>query len=548
MSGAGAGTAGVGVGAAAAADSTRGVFAALCPRQRAPEREFLRTLVPDGGPARVLSYADLHAQSAQLAHALVRLGVRPGERVAVQVDKSPEAVLLYLATLRAGAVYLPLNTAYTEAELEYFLADAQPALLVCAPARQAALAPLAARLGVPALATLGADGGGTLPAAAREQAPQFDDVARCADDLAAILYTSGTTGRSKGAMLTHGNLLSNARTLAALWRFGADDVLLHALPIFHIHGLFVAINITLAAGAGMLFLPRFDPQLLLRALPHTTVMMGVPTFYVRLLQQARLDRELVARSRLFISGSAPMLVDTHRAWHERTGHVILERYGLSETGMNCSNPYDGERVPGSVGPPLPDVSLRITDPASAAPLPAGATGMIEVRGPNVFAGYWRAPDKTRAQMRPDGYFVTGDLGRVDERGYVYIVGRATDMVISGGYNVYPKEVEVEIDALPGVLESAVFGVPHPDFGEAVTAAVVLAATAAIAGAAAGTAAVPTEPEILARLRTRLAAYKLPKRVLFIDELPRNVMGKVQKAVLRAQYAALYRPPAPERGA
>ncbi|HEX4025510.1 MAG TPA: malonyl-CoA synthase [Steroidobacteraceae bacterium] len=524
---------------------TDALFAALCRRGAALQREFLRT---DTG--RTLRYADLHAESARLAHALVALGVRPGERVAVQVDKSPEAVLLYLATLRAGAVYLPLNTAYTEAELEYFIADAQPALFVCTRARLPQLQPLAARLHVRALVTLGTDdegdtdtdaGAGTvagavpLLTAARALPAEFDDVPRHRDDLAAILYTSGTTGRSKGAMLTHGNLLSNARTLALHWRFSADDVLLHALPIFHIHGLFVAINVTLAAGSSLLFLPRFDPAAVLAALPHTTVMMGVPTFYVRLLNDARLDRARVARSRLFISGSAPLLTDTHSAWRERTGHVILERYGLSETGMNCSNPYDGERVPGSVGPPLPDVSLRISDPASAAPLPAGAIGMIEVRGPNVFAGYWGAPDKTRAQMRPDGYFITGDLGRVDERGYVYIVGRGTDLVISGGYNVYPKEVETEIDALPGVLESAVIGLPHPDFGEGVTAVVVPHMTATL-----------TESAILAQLRARLAAYKLPKRIIFVDELPRNVMGKVQKAQLRARYAGLYEPHLPER--
>ncbi len=507
-----------------------GLFAALCPRGDALQGEFLRT-----GAGRVLRYAQVQAESARLAHALGALGVRPGDRVAVQVDKSPEAVLLYLATVRVGAIYLPLNTAYTEGELEYFINDAQPALWVCTPARLHELQGLAGRLRVPALATLGSELDGSLLAAARTLPDRFEDAPRRSDDIAAILYTSGTTGRSKGAMLTHGNLLSNARALAAHWRFGADDVLLHALPIFHIHGLFVAINVTLAAGGSMLFLPRFDPDLVLQALPHTTVMMGVPTFYVRLLQDPRLDRARVARSRLFISGSAPLLMETQRAWQQRTGHVILERYGLSETGMNCSNPYEGERVPGSVGPPLPGVSVRITDPASGAPVAGGAIGMIEVRGPNVFAGYWRQPEKTRAGMRDGEYFVTGDLGRVDERGYVYIVGRGTDLVISGGYNVYPKEVEIEIDALPGVLESAVIGVPHPDFGEGVTAVVVRAAAAG----AAPDAAPLSESAILARLRARLAAYKLPKRVIFVDELPRNVMGKVQKAQLRAQYAGLY---------
>ncbi|MGH8256863.1 MAG: malonate--CoA ligase [Steroidobacteraceae bacterium] len=532
-----------------------GMFAELCPPGKALPGEFLRTAGHGsgsgggagdaggvgGGAASTLTYADMRAGSARLAHALVALGLRPGDRVAVQVDKSPEAVLLYLATLRAGAVYLPLNTAYTEAELEYFIHDAQPALWVCTPARLHQLQGLAGRLRVPALATLGAAQDGSLLAAARELPAQFQDVPRESGDLAAILYTSGTTGRSKGAMLSHGNLLSNARTLAAHWRFSAQDVLLHALPIFHIHGLFVAINVTLAAGGSMLFLPRFDPELVLQALPHATVMMGVPTFYVRLLQDARLDRARVARCRLFISGSAPLLVETHQAWQQRTGHVILERYGLSETGMNCSNPYEGERVPGSVGPPLPGVSVRVTDPATGAPVQDGAIGMIEVQGPNVFAGYWRQPDKTRAEMRDGGFFVTGDLGRIDERGYVYIVGRGKDLVISGGYNVYPKEVESEIDALPGVLESAVIGVPHPDFGEGVTAVVV--AARGPAAAAAGTAL--SESDILTRLRARLAAYKLPKRVIFVEELPRNVMGKVQKAALRERYAGLYQA-APQR--
>lgn len=500
-----------------------GVFAALFPRGRALQRQFMRT---DSG--RVLRYIDALEQTARLAHALVALGVHAGDRVAVQVQKSPEAVLLYLATLRAGAVFLPLNSDYTVAELEYFLADAAPSLLVCAPERQGALEPLAQRLGVPAVVSLGTSADGSLMLAARDFPTRFETLACRDDDLAAILYTSGTTGRSKGAMLTQRNLLSNARTLASVWAFTAEDVLLHALPIFHIHGLFVAINVTLAAASRMIFLPRFDPDLVLRHLPDASVMMGVPTFYVRLLKDPRLSRELTARCRVFISGSAPLLLDTQQAWLARTGHALLERYGMSETGMNTSNPYAGERVPGSVGLPLPDVRLRIAD-EHGTPLPSGEIGMIEISGPNVFAGYWPPSDKSRDDFRDDGYFMTGDLGRSDARGYVYIVGRAKDLIISGGYNVYPKEIEAEINALPGVLESAVFAVPHPDFGEGVTAAVVRAAGAQR----------PTETEALLALRARLAAYKLPKRLLFLDQLPRNSMGKVQKKLLRERYASLY---------
>ncbi|MGA8708446.1 MAG: malonyl-CoA synthase [Steroidobacteraceae bacterium] len=502
------------------------VFAELFPGGAVRSREFLRTV---GGSS--ISYQDALAQSARFAHALGALGVRAGDRVAVQVEKSPEAVLLYLATLRLGAVYLPLNTAYTAAELEYLLGDAGPTVLVCTPERQSDLEPLSRGLGIGAVVSLGAAGQGTLIDAARGRSTGFVEVARDDDDLAAILYTSGTTGRSKGAMLTQRNLVSNARTLAALWRFTAADVLLHALPIFHIHGLFVAINVTLAAGSSLKFLPRFDVEQVLAALPQASVMMGVPTFYVRLLKDPRLNRELTARCRVFISGSAPLLIETHREWFERTGHRLLERYGMSETGMNTSNPYGGERIPGSVGPALPGIDIRISDAASGAPLPAGAIGMIEVKGPNVFSGYWKQPEKTRAEFRADGFFMTGDLGQMDARGYVYIVGRAKDLVISGGYNVYPKEIEVELDRLPGVAESAVFGVPHPDFGEGVTAAVVLATDAPAA----------PEAELLRALRLRLAAYKLPKRLIFMADLPRNSMGKVEKKLLRERFARLYQP-------
>jgi malonyl-CoA/methylmalonyl-CoA synthetase len=497
-------------------------------RSRMPsgDRTFIET--PAG---RIITYAELLDGSGRLANALVMSGVEPGDRVAAQVEKSPEAILLYLACLRAGAVFLPLNTAYTLPELDYFLRDAEPRLLVVDPSRADAVEPISCAAGVAAFQTLGAAGDGSLAELAAASPSAFADVPRERDDLAAILYTSGTTGRSKGAMLTHGNLASNAQALAEIWRFGPQDVLLHALPIFHTHGLFVATNTVLMSGASMLFLPRFDPDTVFRLLPRATTMMGVPTFYVRLLQDPRLDRQSTKHMRLFISGSAPLLAETHRQWRDRTGHAILERYGMTETNMNTSNPYDGDRVPGTVGFPLPGVELRVTDPESGAELAQGEVGMIEVRGPNVFKGYWRMPEKTAQEFRPDGFFITGDLGRIDERGYVHIVGRGKDLVISGGYNVYPKEVESEIDDLPGVVESAVFGVPHPDFGEGVTAALVAQRGADI-----------SESAVLAALRPRLAAYKLPKRVLVLPELPRNTMGKVQKNLLRETYAGLYASP------
>jgi malonyl-CoA/methylmalonyl-CoA synthetase len=480
------------------------------------------------GDGRRITYGDLFDLSGRYANLLSARGVKPGDRVAVKVEKSPEAILLYLACLRAGVAYLPLNTAYTQAELDYFIGDAEPRLIVCAPDRRDAVMTLA---GGAEVLTLGVDGAtGSLIDAARSQSPDFDDVAVCSGDLAAILYTSGTTGRSKGAMLSHGNLASNALTLKDFWRFTADDVLLHALPIFHTHGLFVATNVSLMAGSAMIFLPKLDPDAIFRFLPKSTVMMGVPTFYVRLLQDARLTAEVTAHMRLFVSGSAPLLTETHDAWRARTGHIILERYGMTETNMNTSNPYEGARAPGSVGPPLPGVDIRIVDPETGAVLEAGEIGMIEVRGPNVFKGYWRMPEKTAAEFRRDGFFVTGDLGRIDDRGYIQIVGRGKDLVISGGFNVYPKEVESEIDALAGVDESAVIGLPHPDFGEGVTAVVTLKPGVGL-----------TETEVLVQLADRLAKYKQPKRVIFVDALPRNTMGKVQKNVLRDRYGDLYRP-------
>lgn len=494
---------------------------ALGPQGWQAERTFIRTV--DGV---TLSFAQADAWAAQLAHTLRESGVQRGDRVLAQTEKSTPALLLYLACLRVGAIYVPLNTGYTLAELEYFIGDAEPAVVVCTPDKQAAIQKIARKAQV---LTLSADGmSGSLLDLARRQSTDFADAQVGANDLAAILYTSGTTGRSKGAMLSHGNLASNSFTLRDAWRYTRDDVLLHALPIFHTHGLFVATNVTLASGASMILLPKFDAALIQRWLPQATVLMGVPTFYVRLLQEPWLNADATRHMRLFISGSAPLLSDTHRQWRERTGHAILERYGMTETNMNTSNPYEGDRVPGTVGFSLPNVSVRITDPETREPLPMDRIGMIEVRGPNVFSGYWRMPEKTQAEFTADGYFITGDLGKIDERGYVHIVGRGKDLVITGGFNVYPKEVENEIDALPGVEESAVIGLPHADFGEGVTAVVVLLSGAVL-----------SEAEIIARLRERLAAFKVPKRVLFVAQLPRNTMGKVQKNVLREQYAKLY---------
>ncbi len=471
------------------------------------------------------TYGDLFAAAERMAAALVAAGVRTGDRVAVQAEKSIEAIELYLGAVLAGGVFLPLNTAYTPAEVAYFFSDAEPRVFVCDPGRQAALAPVAAEAGVGAVFTLGADGGGSLADAAAAAPAGIEAVARGPDDLAAILYTSGTTGRSKGAMLSHDNLSSNSETLKDCWRFTAGDVLIHALPIFHTHGLFVATNVTLIAGSRLIFMAKFDADAVMAALPRATVLMGVPTFYVRLLDHPGLTRESAAHMRLFVSGSAPLLAETHDRWRERTGHAILERYGMTETNMNTSNPYDGDRRAGTVGFPLPGVELRITDPATGAELPQGEVGAIEVRGPNVFKGYWRMPEKTAEELRPDGFFITGDLGVVDDRGYVSIIGRSKDLIISGGYNVYPKEIEAEIDEIAGVAESAVFGLPHPDFGEGVAAAVVLRNGASL-----------RVEDIEAALKDRLARFKQPRRVFFLDELPRNTMGKVQKNLLRDRFA------------
>jgi malonyl-CoA/methylmalonyl-CoA synthetase len=465
------------------------------------------------------SYADTVELSGRLANLLVELGVTPGDRVAVQVQKSPQAIALYLATVRAGAVFLPLNTAYTRNEVGYFLDDAEPALLVCDGARAAEFDGIDAQL-----MTLDGDGGGSLASAATTHAAAFDNVERGPGELAAILYTSGTTGLSKGAMLSHDNLLSNSVTLVDYWRFTEDDVLLHALPIFHTHGLFVATNVTLICGGSMIFLARFDVDTVIDELPRATAMMGVPTFYTRLLADDRFDRDLVAHIRLFVSGSAPMLAETHAQFEQRTGQRILERYGMTETNMNTSNPYDGERRAGSVGFALPGVEVKVTDPESGESLADGETGMIEVRGPNVFLGYWRKPEKTAEELHADGFFITGDMGVIDEDGYLHIVGREKDLIISGGYNIYPKQIETEIDALDGVVESAVFGIADADFGEAVAAAVVLEPGAAL-----------DRDGLLQQLAPQLARFKLPRKIVFVDELPRNAMGKVQKNLLRDRY-------------
>lgn len=476
--------------------------------------------LPDGT---IVTYADVDARSARYANALRSLGVTPGDRVAVQTEKSIDMLLLYLGSLRAEAIFLPLNTAYTAAEVAYFLRDAEPALFVCDPGRATASGEIARDAGVTRIETLDDRGGGSLAAIADGSSLIFETVDCKGETLAAILYTSGTTGRSKGAMLTHDNLASNCMALRDTWRFTSNDVLLHALPIFHTHGLFVATNVTLAAGSAMILLPRFEIDAVIAAMPRATVMMGVPTFYIRLLDDARLTADLVAPIRLFISGSAPLSADIHRAFFERTGHAILERYGMTETNMNTSNPYDGDRIAGTVGVQLPGISIRIVDPESGAVLPRGDIGMIEIAGPNVFTGYWRMPEKTQAEFHGD-YFISGDLGLIDDKGYVSIVGRGKDLIICGGYNVYPAEVETVLDELPQVLESAVIGAPHPDMGEGVVAIVVPKERG-----------FTDEASLTSALASRLARFKQPRRIIFIDELPKNGMGKVQKVVLRDLY-------------
>lgn len=494
------------------------LYDALFEPHRGSDRPFL--ISPDGG---AITYDDFIRTTARFANAIVSCGVKPGDRVAVQVPKSANALSLYAACVQSGAIFLPLNTAYTPSEVEYFVGNAEPKLVVCDPASKDALAAIVSAAGAE-LETLGADGGGSLTERAAGQDDSFTTVDRGPDDLAAFLYTSGTTGRSKGAMLTQDNLLSNAKSLVEAWRFTADDVLLHALPIFHTHGLFVACNTLALAGGSMIWLPGFQIDAVIANLPKATSMMGVPTFYTRLLDDPRFNKDLVQHMRLFTSGSAPLLAETHVAFEERTGHRILERYGMTETNMSTSNPYEGERRAGTVGFPLPGVELRICDPETGKEMPQGEIGVIEVKGPNVFKGYWQMPEKTKEEFRDDGFFITGDLSMIDEDGYVHIVGRAKDLIISGGYNIYPKEIELLLDEQDGVLESAVIGVPHPDFGEAVVAAIVPQKGASVDGDA-----------LMEAIRDKIARFKQPKRVHVIDELPRNTMGKVQKNILRDQF-------------
>jgi len=462
--------------------------------------------------------------SARISSVLLDARVKPGDRVAVQVHKSIEALAVYIACLRIGAVFLPLNTAYTSHELQYFIDDATPSLLIVDPGSESIAHQL---LQAAQVHTLSATGEGSLTTAADKASALHEVVPRAPDDLAAILYTSGTTGRSKGAMLTHDNLLSNALTLVDYWKFSADDVLLHSLPIFHTHGLFVASNIILLCGGSMIFQSRFVLDDVLSALPHTTSMMGVPTFYTRLLADERFTPQLVQHMRLFTSGSAPLLAETHREFEARTGQRILERYGMTETNMSTSNPYSGERIAGTVGLPLPGVAVRVCDQSTGVIKKTGEVGVLHVKGPNVFAGYWQMPEKTAEELLPDGYFITGDLATIDEQGYVTIVGRSKDLIISGGYNIYPKEIELLIDELEGVLESAVVGVPHADFGEAVLAIIVTDPKATPA---------PDATAVLDSLDGKLARFKMPRKVEFVAELSRNTMGKVQKNLLREQYS------------
>ena len=494
----------------------------------------------------VYSWRDLHHASARIAGWLRSLALAPDAdgsppRVAVQVEKSPEALMLYLATLRAGLVFVPLNTAYQRAEIEYFLSDAQPAVFVCSPERTSELRPLAVKAGVAHTVTLGEQRDGTLLEAAAPFPDSFAIVPRAASDLAAILYTSGTTGRSKGAMLSHGNLASNARVLDEYWGFkeereaGGHDVLLHALPLFHVHGLFVASHAVLFASAQMIFMPKFDAREVIGLLPRSTVFMGVPTYYTRLLAEPGFDRHACRNMRLLVSGSAPLLAETHKDLYRRTGHMVVERYGMSETLMLTSNPYFGiatrDRIAGSVGAPLPGTSVRVVTDDGVACAP-GEIGNVEVRGPSIFSGYWRMPQKTAEEFTPDGHFKTGDVGNFGGPGrpedHLTLVGRSKDLIISGGYNVYPKEIEGYIDEMPGVVESAVIGLPHPDFGEAVAAVVVHKPGTSVDGA-----------QIIDRLRGQIANYKVPKRVFVVEELPRNAMGKVQKSVLRERHRATF---------
>ncbi|HRH05104.1 MAG TPA: malonyl-CoA synthase [Burkholderiaceae bacterium] len=491
-----------------------------------------------GKPALHYSWRDMDRATAMLANLLQSLDLPQGARIAVQVEKSVEAAMLYLATLRAGFVFLPLNTAYQSGEIEYFIGNAEPSVVVCSPANFGWVSKIAFKAGTQNVFTLGDDRTGSLLDRAAHCSDQHTPANCSADDLAAILYTSGTTGRSKGAMLTHHNLLSNAQVLKDYWGWqkpGASlaqggDVLIHALPIFHVHGLFVALHGALLNGSKTIWLSKFDPKLVIQKMSEATVFMGVPTLYVRMLSEPSLTKQAASKMRLFLAGSAPLLLETFNSWQERTGHTILERYGMSETTMLTSNPYlpkDGERRGGTVGFPLPGVQLRVQDD-SGQNLPTNEIGGIQVKGPNIFKGYWRMPEKTAEEFTADGFFKTGDVGKIDERGYVTIVGRSKDLIISGGYNVYPAEIESTINDMPGVAESAVIGVPHPDFGEVGVAVLILKPNATL-----------TPESVIADLKAKLANFKIPKRCYVLPELPRNTMGKVQKNVLRETYKGLF---------
>ncbi|MDP3248392.1 MAG: malonyl-CoA synthase [Polaromonas sp.] len=499
------------------------LYAAL----RAAFPEDLDAVAVETDDGLMYSWRDLDRGTAMLANLLESMGLPQGARVAVQVEKSVEAMMLYLATLRAGYVFLPLNTAYQSAEIEYFIANAEPSVVVCSRKNFGWVSKIAFKAGTQNVFTLDDDRSGSLLDRAAHCSDQHEVAQSGADDLAAILYTSGTTGRSKGAMLSHGNMLSNALVLKDYWGWKPGDVLIHALPIFHVHGLFVAIHGALINGSKMIWLAKFDPKLVVQKLPEATVFMGVPTLYVRLLAEPGLSRESCRNMRLFVAGSAPLLIETFAEWQQRTGHTILERYGMSETAMLTSNPYDGERRGGTVGFALPGVSLRVQDDDGRA-LPTGEIGGIQVKGPNVFQGYWRMPEKTKEEFTADGYFKTGDVGKIDERGYITIVGRSKDLIISGGYNVYPAEIESFINDMPGVAESALVGVPHADFGEVGIAIVIAKPGSTLDGDA-----------IIATLKSGLANFKIPKRCFVVGELPRNTMGKVQKNLLREQYKQLF---------
>ena len=511
--------------------SQHNLFAAL--RAAFPADLDSTAIETDGGLS--YSWRDIDRATAMVANLLGSLDIPPASRIAVQVEKSVEAVVLYLATLRAGHVFLPLNTAYQSAEIDYFVTNAEPAVVVCSPANFGWVSKIAFKAGTQHVFTLGDDRTGSLLERAAHCSDQHTVVARGPDDLAAILYTSGTTGRSKGAMLSHDNLLSNARVLKDYWGWQPGDVLIHALPIFHVHGLFVALHGALINGSKLLWMAKFDPKRAIAWMQQATVFMGVPTLYVRMLGEAALTREATAHMRLFVSGSAPLLIETFKDWQERTGHTILERYGMSETAMLTSNPYAAdarfagqtERRGGTVGFPLPGVVLRVQGDDGKA-LPVGEIGGIQVQGPNIFKGYWRMPEKTAEEFTADGFFKTGDVGKVDERGYVTIVGRSKDLIISGGYNVYPAEIEGYINDMPGVAESAVVGVPHPDFGEVGVVVVIPKPGAKLDG-----------DQIIAALKAQLANFKIPKRCFVVAELPRNTMGKVQKNLLREQHKALF---------